>query len=259
MPGLTDDVTPPPQDNHDDGLGLGVKVDGKVAPAKDKVVTPDPTLEAKRAWRKDFPEDLRASERLDKFDGMVPLAKSYLELEGKLGKSVEIPGKDASPEDKARYFSRIGRPGTADEYKISVRDSELSKRLRATAFSVGVPGDMVEALSSVIANRESEQDEAVRTQYTKDAVQADKILRERFGAQYESRMQYANTAFSKLFSEGLQAKVKASGLNHDPEFVTRLADLGVELRESPLIKGANGAKDTDVDPYEKSMMPFLRK
>jgi hypothetical protein len=42
---------------------------------------------------------------------------SYQNLEKTLGNSVRIPGEDAKPEDVAKFWSKVGRPEKAEEYK----------------------------------------------------------------------------------------------------------------------------------------------
>lgn len=107
-------------------------------------------------------EDLRGNESLSKFENADALAKSYLELEGKQGgikqefeKKMEgmvaIPGEDATDEDKATFYSQLGRPekpedypdvdfeGLPDEVKEnSELLSELSKMNKEFCHSIGL-------------------------------------------------------------------------------------------------------------------------
>lgn len=56
---------------------------------------------------------------LEKFNSLEGLAKSYVELEGKIGaKGVPLP-KDDSPEEVERFYNELGRPKTPAEYKYT--------------------------------------------------------------------------------------------------------------------------------------------
>jgi len=252
--GVLDGTQDPGQGNPGDGAGhadlLGNKAAGesqKQEPKKEEAIA--------REWMKALPEPLRASKSLAKFaDGthIENLAKSYIELEGKLGRSIEVPGKDATDEERARYYTRIGRPSVPDDYDVTVSDTELAKRLRQTAFTTGMTREQLKAQSDAIAVYESEKEKLSAKTYTEAAAKADRALREEFGAQYESRMGYARRGYEALFSEGLRKELAKSGLSNSPEFIRVMSDLGTQIKEASLIKGTPSGSG-DEDPYVKSM------
>lgn len=211
-------------------------------------------------WLKDAPEPLKGAKSLYKFKDRDSALKSYLELEGKLGKSAEIPGKEATREEWAKFYTRIGKPipSTPDEYEIPIGDAELSKRLRAVALESGLTKEQAKAQASAIAEYEKEREKIAATSYTEAATKADRILREQFGAQYEPRMAYAKKAYETLFPPETRAALSKSGISNDPGFISVLSDLGSQIKEDSLIRGKPGA-DTDVDPYEKSMAELLER
>lgn len=207
-----------------------------------------------REWMKSLPEPLRASKSLSKFvDGthVENLAKSYIEAESKLGRSIELPGKDATAEDWNKYYSRL-RPQAAEDYELTIADTELAKRFRKASFDVGLTKEQVRVQSSVLAEYEAERDKVAAKSYTEAATKADRQLREEYGAQYDIRMEYAKKGFESLYSENLRAQLSRSGVTNNPEFIRVMSDLGSQIKEASLVRGAPSS-DAEQDPYVKSM------
>lgn len=69
------------------------------------------------------------------------LAKSYQELERRMGGMVSLPGPDASPEDRFAFERARGVPETPDAYQIAERhpllqpDPDLNARLHTAGFT----------------------------------------------------------------------------------------------------------------------------
>ena len=66
-------------------------------------------------------EGLRGSPVLQKFQGIEPLAKGYIELEKRIGEKagVQFPGEDATPEQWAEFHRQVpGYPEAPDKYGI---------------------------------------------------------------------------------------------------------------------------------------------
>lgn len=69
------------------------------------------------------------------------LAKSYQELERRMGGMVSLPGPDASPEDRVAFERARGVPDSPDAYDIAERhpllkpDPDLNTRLHAAGFT----------------------------------------------------------------------------------------------------------------------------
>lgn len=249
----------PAKDNQPDSEGskqtdlLGGKPNGEPAKKDSEPAMPE--------WLKDAPEPLQKAKSLYKFKSREAALSSYLELEGKLGKSVEIPGKEATKEEWAKFYQRIGRPlpASADEYEVPVRDADLSKVLRKAALDGELSKDQAKMVASAIEEYEKSREKKQGQAYTEEATKADRLLRERYGAQYEARMGYAKRAFEGLFGEDTRAKLSRAGLSSDAGFISVLSDLGAEMREDSLVKGKGAPADEDVDPYTKSMAELLAR
>ena len=151
----------------------------------------------------------------------------------------------------------LGRPMTADDYEIEVRDRELAKRLREASFKAGLTKEQVKEQAAAIAAYEQERDKVASKTYTDSATKADRQLREDFGAQYDIRMEAARKGFESLYSEGLRRQLSTAGVTNNPEFIRVMSDLGMQIKEASLVRG-KPSSDAPKDPYYDSMAYLLK-
>ena len=68
-----------------------------------------------------MPEELKSHPSLQKFNSPADLFKSYVSLESMLGKNkVPIPDENAPQEEWDKFYEKLGRPKTPDEYEIKL-------------------------------------------------------------------------------------------------------------------------------------------
>lgn len=91
-------------------------------------VTPDTsseaeeTVEAPPSWRDEVPEDYREEKTLSKYQSVGDLAKGHVHLSRMMGNSVKIPGEDSTDEERNDFYTKLGRPETADNYEYERPD-----------------------------------------------------------------------------------------------------------------------------------------
>ena len=190
-----------------------------------------------------IPESLKAEKSLEKFKSPEDAFKGYVELERKLGKSIEIPGKDASAEARDKFYERIGRPKTSDEFSSDkpLKDAEIDKAIRS-AHAKGLTNEayaaIAESVQATLDARSAQQKEAE----DKAFADAEKVLKERYGDRYERLVMFAGEAFKKL-PEGLQRRLDERGFANDPDMVEVLATVfGPRFSGDKLIRGSSVQK-----------------
>lgn len=57
------------------------------------------------------------------WDDPNKIIQSYGELESRLGKTLNVPGEDASAEDWDRLYARLGRPDSAEDYQFGLPEN----------------------------------------------------------------------------------------------------------------------------------------
>ena len=79
-------------------------------------------LEAPTTWIDDVPEDYREEKSLSKYQSVGDLAKGHVHLSRMMGNSVKIPGEDTTDEERNDFYTKMGRPETADKYEYERPD-----------------------------------------------------------------------------------------------------------------------------------------
>lgn len=216
-------------------------------------VQPEKAPEAvARPWMEKLSDPaLKSSKSLSKFTSEEALAKSYIELEGKLGKSVSMPGQDASPEDWAKFYERVGRkiPKSADEYAIDrgKADDALVSSFKKSALEAGLSSDEAGKVFKGVLQYLDSSKAAQSESYTSRMKEADVLLRKEYGPQYESKLKDARSAFDMLFDDQTRADIAESGLANNPRFIKVLAELGPQLNGDYFLR-ASGKEAPKADP-----------
>lgn len=159
-------------------------------------------------WKESLSEDLRAHSSLEKFEGVDSLAKSYVELQTKLGDRNYIPTKDATDEQWQDFYSKV----TPEEYELefgdlnSVKANEIltddfKTQLKGMGLTNKQAQGMLNMFRGVIESKETNivkanetnaaamkeafekefRDEEVRTKSQKEV---DDFVRDKFGETY---------------------------------------------------------------------------
>lgn len=211
----------------------------------------DKAAETQREWMKGLSEPLQKSKSLSKFTDVDNLAKSYVELESELGKRVRIPSQDASSDEWAKYYEKVGRPKSPDEYAINrgKADDTFVSEFKKAAFSAGLSSSQADLIfGSVVKVTENGQRSQMEA-YTARMKEADMLLRKEYGPQYESKVADARKAYEVLFDEQLRGEIAESGLANNPRFVHVLAELGPQIRGDSFLQGAgNDGQKAPKDP-----------
>jgi hypothetical protein len=208
-----------------------------------------------REWVKDLPEPLKASKSLRKFaddSWKSDLAKSYVELEGHLGKSVTLPDTNAPPEEWEKFFSRVGRPVSTDEYESHADklDPAFEASFKQKAFKAGLTkAQYADAIGTILGSNDAAK-AAYKAQADRESADTAKKLREEYGVEYDTKMAQANTAIGALFSDTVKERLASAGLMRDPAFLKSMAAYGERFGETQFIKGSPAPSVKQPDPYD---------
>lgn len=260
--------------------------DAKPAPAA-KDAKPAPAKDAAPAgsdydWRGAIAgEDKKIAKRLERFDSLSTLGKSYFELDAKLnsGKMLAMPGEDATDEDRASFNKALGIPEDPKKYEIKVKPPEgmeltphdqarldaITGALHKAGGFMAHPNVVNEAHRIFYAEREEAESQMIaNATIAKEKTEA--MLAKLWPGQEKKRnLMFAEQAighfFGKEFTE-IRDMQFADGtrLGDSVEFIQAMAKVGRMTMEDPVFleAGRNG-----VDPYkslqqEKAELMSLR-
>ncbi len=227
--------------------------------AADKARNNDGTFKGKD-WR----EHLEGDERkfADRFPSPTDAVKFAYDSRKKLSAALIQPGDDASDEELADYYGKLGRPEEASGYDIAAPD-DLADHLKLddagkdrmvqfadTMFKANAPAPVVKAAldwywTDVLA--QSEANEAALDDHNE---KGDAQLKTEWGSDFDTNIELGKRAF-KTMPEGLQARLNAMGFDGDPEMKRFMATLGRNLGEDGMLDG--GLLDTQRDGLEAQL------
>jgi hypothetical protein len=73
----------------------------------------------KPTWIEQLPEDMRGDESLYGHKTIGDLVKAHKAGMAERGNLIKVPGDDATAEEKANFYSKLGRPETPDKYSFT--------------------------------------------------------------------------------------------------------------------------------------------
>lgn len=198
-------------------------------------------------WRAGLPEDLRAEKSLESFKDVGALAKSYVETKKMVGDALKVPAADAKPEERAAFYTKLGRPETADKYTVKAPtfpeelgltwDGEAQSQFLASMHEAGLTNAQVQkALDWYGAYMLRAGDAQIR-EAAQERRTATEALRTRWGSAMERNVGLARAAVQKMANgdERLLAAADAEGNN--PALLELLHAAGELLFERGEIRG----------------------
>lgn len=259
-------------------------------PAKDTVVASGKEAPAKEVapaggdadWRAAIAgEDKKIAKQLERFDSLSTFGKSYFEANAKLtsGKLVQIPGEDATDEDRAAWNKARGIPETPDKYEIKVKppegmeltDHDKSRLGAITAALHKAGGVMADpavvnyAHSLYYAERE-EAEAQMEATATIQRERTEQYLAKLWpGPERKRNLMFADQAIGHFFGKDF-AEVKdmqfadGSRLGDNVQFIQAMAKIGRMTMEDPVFleAGRNGADAYKSLQQERANIMALR-
>jgi len=209
--------------------------------------------EATTTWMDGLSEPLKASKSLARYSSVDDLAKSYVELERKLGGKSEIPGPDAKPEDWEKFYSLAGRPKAAGDYAIEPVEgfepdpkfmTEFKERLFAAGISQSQASKIYAFLSEGASGGAAEQAREIE----KATAAQDQMLHEAWGAKYDEKREQARRFVLKVGGESAIDHLEQAGATKDAIVMQLLAAAGEAVSPHRFVDGAT-PKGQKAAPY----------
>jgi hypothetical protein len=232
-------------------------------------------------WISQLPGDLQANEAFTQYPTLGDFAKAHLEGTGKLtdteGKLAELQNEyegfmenaivklpdDATDEQRAAYFQKLGRPEKAEEYEFDREDQnspEWTSFWKNQFHSLGLTKEQAKALSLGFNDQIQKLVDANNAQTQKEMGEAETRLRNEFGDKYEPNVELAKRLYQKHLG-GEFDKEFANGNSQNRfamiRYLVKLAALTGEDSSPQGNPGANGGRETFIR-YDKSPAPPAR-
>jgi len=178
------------------------------------------------------------------------VGKYIKELQSFAGKKGDIPKPDATEEEWAEFYSKLGRPESTDGYDFTVGDEfrelvgedsapffeKAVEGFKEQAYAMGASSEKAEELVDWYLGMVAQEIEESNTAMKEADEAMDKELRGEWGDGYDGMMN-GITAMLKangMPEENLQFAID-SGLLRDPALATTLANIATRFQDDPEI------------------------
>jgi hypothetical protein len=176
------------------------------------------------------------------------LVKSYVGQQALIGKDkIPLPGEKATDDDWNIVFDRLGRPKTADEYKLPELKSpegfpvseELTKSYRTWAHEAGLNPKQTATIYQKFMEAQFGEYSNAMANKEKGAKDAETALRTEWGKAYEQNLALAKKVFNTYGDKEITAMME-EGLGNDPRILRIFAKIGSKMGEDG-IQGKGGS------------------
>ncbi len=239
--GEEDDPNPEPSEDNQDP-----------PPAETPPAGGEP-VEAPR-WIFQTEKALQGDKRLWKYGSSTAAAKALLDFEDKLSRSVEIPGEDATPEQRSAMWNRLGRPEQAEQYALKTpenfnADGEFLKTVRAKAHEAGFSQAQAQVMLDLVASREAGIKAANEAGRAAAAANGLKELRQLWGVRFDERVDTATRFMQTIGNESALAALAAAGVDNNPAVIAMFARAGEMLGPDHFVEGVVPNESEGPYPY----------
>jgi hypothetical protein len=197
--------------------------------------------EFSQGWIDRLPKEFQENAaQFANFKDLPALLKSYTHAQKMLGgkaNAVQIPGEDATPEERTEFFKKLGVPDDASAYTVKPAnlpegmewDADAIGKFNQVAHANGVPPKAMEQILSAYAEYQAvEAEKAVVAE--KAAFDASrKQLADEWGSKYDS-----NLALAKRAAQSVGADLNSQGFS-DPQVVKAFQRLAAHISDDRLV------------------------
>jgi hypothetical protein len=245
-----------------DGLGENAAVAGDISPNGEGAI-PDagqpgevpgeapPTYDSSD-WRSTLSDEMRGSASIQKFETVEGLAKSYTNLEQRLGDHLPAPKTD---EDRAEIYAALGRPDDATGYEFNPvemsegmqYDEQGEQYFRQVVHGAGLSQDQASRLHNdyyqLMVQRHQEWQQAQVTARE----EADRALRREQGQAYEGFIGNAKGVLRNYATPEFLRRLDESGMGNDPDMIRVFGRIGRDMGGETSLVGQAAQSSTPAD------------
>ena len=213
----------------------------------------DPPAPTEGAWRNDLPDSMKNEPSIQGFKTVSDVTKGFIETKKMIGADkIILPGEKATPEEISAFHSRLGRPDTAEGYKlpeIKLAEGlpwpeENVKGFRELSHGLGLTPTQVEGLYKWHAETQSGEFNKLVGDRGAVLKATETELRKEYGNAFDQNVTLADSVLQKFTDDKGIAELKATGMNNNPHLIRMLVKIGKGMSEDQLGEGTGSFTKT---------------
>lgn len=195
-------------------------------------------------WLYQLKGDLQQNEALTKYDTLSDLGNAFVELNGKLERSVEVPGEDADENAVQDFYAKLGRPEGPGDYELpkieGAKDGDDTE-LRNMFHEAGLSNTQAKKLHGSLAKSLQEAAEDYQRQVETKSQENVKTMQKEWGNKYEDNLEKVRQAFSVLGGgDEFAQSLMETGLIYGPDTMRMGLRIADRVLEDSFFNGSKG-------------------
>ena len=208
------------------------------------------------SWKESISEEFRSDPSIEKFTEIDALAKSYINATKMIGQDkVVIPNNNSTEDQWSEVYSKLGRPETADQYKLDVKsdvvnfDESAIKSFAEQSHKLGLNNKQAEGILDFYKNNMEGTAQQSKIDTETAQVQAEQQLRQEWGRDFEGKVKQAGAlAKANINSDVLDMQLQdGTRVGDHPEIIKGFAKIAGMMSEDKIVSTESENVDTMKD------------
>lgn len=230
--------------------------------------TTEPAAANVPAWTAQLDKDLQANERLTSFKTIGEMGKALLDLEGKSKDAITVPGENATDEERAAFYGKLGRPEAAEKYAFTNPvelpegyTPEVEAVMKGIFFKANMTATQAEMVNAEYVALLKQGQEMQQQQQKEATDKAINTLKDEWkGDAFKENSALAVRAFAKFGGDEAktfieETKINGLPLGDHPVFLKIFAGIGKAISDDSSYSGRGGTAGEKSDE-EKAKARF---
>ena len=216
--------------------------------------TEQPTVA--KSWKEAISEEFRNDPNISKFTELDALAKSYINATRMIGQDkVAVPNENSTDDQWNEVYTKLGRPETADKYKLEVKsdvvpiDEGAIKTFAETSHKLGLNNKQAQGILEYYKSMMEGTAQQSRIDYETSHAEAVQQLRQEWGKSYDENVKKAAAvAKANLGTDILEIQLKdGSVLGDNPTLIKGFLKIANMMSEDKIVSTESESVDQGKD------------
>ena len=218
-----------------------------------------------KSWKETISEEFRNDPNISKFTEIDALAKSYINATRMIGQDkVAVPNENSTDDQWNEVYSKLGRPESADKYKLEVQsetaplDDSAIKQFAENAHQLGLNNKQAQGILEFYKNSMEGSVQQARINTETAQANAEQELRKEWGRSYDENIKKAGAIAKANMSEDILNMELKDGtrIGDHPSVIKGFASIANLMSEDKLVSTESENVDRGTD-YEAEISKLV--
>ena len=222
------------------------------------------------AWvPEDYREEFRNDSTLNQFASQDAFIKAMLDDRKANGTAIKLPGEGATDEEWGKFYDRLGRPASSNDYGLSKDipegldfNEEFYNEFTKEIYTAGLTKKQAEKIYNWYNNKSAEMakdiDAKIQASYKKSVDDAVASLKKEWGTDYQQNLDSAVAMANKFLSPATKQYLNATKLGNNPLLIKDFYNLSKQVSGAQMRGEGPSGNISSLAELEAKMAANLR-